>query len=167
MCSEESCFDFAKQYLLDTRDGLCLKACFGMSQQDISEVRALFDSAMFSDENDKGETHFPDFVGTNGFIEHFEVSIAGESNRKGSVDRQFAAESKRMSDNKMAEMMNESGFCADSIVRKMPKSSYDYFVGSFRRNFEKHICHLRKYTGTKDVGVFMVDARRCFFVANV
>lgn len=39
----------------------------------------------------------------------------------------------------------------------LQKNSYEYFVESFKRNFEKHLESLRRYNGQKDKGVFLIE----------
>lgn len=38
-----------------------------------------------------------------------------------------------------------------------PEYSYESFVHSFKRNFEKHIKHLQDYSGNKKNGVFLIE----------
>lgn len=38
-----------------------------------------------------------------------------------------------------------------------PEYSYENFVKSFKRNFEKHIKSLQKYKGDKSIGIFLIE----------
>ena len=113
---------------------------------------------------------FPDFLFDDGFIEHFQVSAANE-NKKGSEHNiavnVFERESKEIFEQEKNEFLqspprkNPVIGTYDLKVTKhemaCPEYSYGSFVKSFKRNFEKHITSLQKYTGEKSIGIFLIE----------
>ena len=113
---------------------------------------------------------FPDFLFDGGFIEHFQVSAANE-NKKGSKHNiavnDFERESKETFEQEKNEFLqspprkNPVIGTYDLKVTKhemvCPAYNYESFVKSFKRNFEKHINSLQKYTGDKTNGIFLIE----------
>lgn len=113
---------------------------------------------------------FPDFMFDGGFIEHFQVSAANE-NKKGSKHNiavnDFERESKETFEQEKNEFLqsppreNPTMGTYDMKVVKhemaCPEYSYENFVKSFKRNFEKHIKSLQKYKGDKSIGIFLIE----------
>lgn len=113
---------------------------------------------------------FPDFLFDGGFIEHFQVSAANE-NKKGSKHNiavnDFERESKETFEQEKIEFLqspprkNPVIGTYDLKVTKhemvCPAYNYESFVKSFKRNFEKHINSLQKYTGDKTNGIFLIE----------
>lgn len=113
---------------------------------------------------------FPDFVFSNGFIEHFQVSSANET-KKGSEhnieENRFKKTSKETFQKELKDFLQSpprkdasADTCDTQIltqVMKSPDYSYNDFVCSFKRNFKKHIDSLRKYSGEKSVGIFLIE----------
>lgn len=96
---------------------------------------------------------FPDFLFDGGFIEHFQVSAANE-NKKGSKHNiainDFERESKTTFEQEKNEFLQSplrknpviGSYDMKAVKHEMicPKYSYESFVKSFKRNFEKHLC---------------------------
>ena len=113
---------------------------------------------------------FPDFLFDGGFIEHFQVSAANE-NKIGSAHNiavnDFERESRATFEQEKNEFLqspprkNPVIGTYDLKVTKHemvgPKYNYESFVKSFKRNFEKHITSLQKYTGDKANGIFLIE----------
>ena len=113
---------------------------------------------------------FPDFVFPNGFIEHFQVSLANET-KKGSEHniavKDFEEISSEVFEKEQYDFLQSpprKNASADKydmqvITHKMesPDYSYNNFVCSFKRNFEKHINSLQRYSGEKSVGIFLIE----------
>lgn len=113
---------------------------------------------------------FPDFLFDDGFIEHFQVSAANE-NKKGSKHNSavnvFERESKEtfeQAKNKFLQLPPRKNPVIGTYDLKVtkhemacPEYSYESFVKSFKRNFEKHIKSLQKYTGKKSIGIFLIE----------
>ena len=115
---------------------------------------------------------FPDFLFDGGFIEHFQVSAANE-NKKGSKHNiavnDFERKSKETFEQEKNKFLqspprkNPVIGTYDLKVTKhemvCPAYNYESFVKSFKRNFEKHINSLQKYTGDKTNGIFLRTCR--------
>lgn len=113
---------------------------------------------------------FPDFLFDGGFIEHFQVSAANE-NKKGSKHNiainDFERESKTTFEQERNEFLQSPprknpviGTYDMKVVKHemaCPEYSYENFVKSFKRNFEKHIKSLQKYKGDKSIGIFLIE----------
>lgn len=107
---------------------------------------------------------FPDFVFDGGFIEHFQVTSAKET-RKGDEQRisesQFEKDNQEHFDRIKQEYLNSTPspgtLTTDIFEMDSPEYSYECFVQSFKRNFEKHVEGLSKYNGDKSVGIFLVE----------
>lgn len=113
---------------------------------------------------------FPDFIFPNGFIEHFQVSAAKET-KKGSAHN-IAVNDFEQSSNKAFDQEREKflqspprkNASIDTYDMKVityemasPEYSYDSFVRSFKKNFEKHLKSLQKYNGEKNIGIFLIE----------
>jgi hypothetical protein len=113
---------------------------------------------------------FPDFLFDGGFIEHFQVSAANE-NRKGSAHNIAVNDFERESDTAFEQEKNDflqspprknpviGTYDLKVVTHEMtcPEYSYESFVKSFKRNFEKHIRHLQDYSGDKTNGTFLIE----------
>ena len=113
---------------------------------------------------------FPDFLFDGGFIEHFQVSATNE-NKKGSKHNiavnDFERESKTTFEQERNEFLQSpprknpviGTYDMKVVKREMtcPEYSYENFVKSFKRNFEKHIKSLQKYKGDKSIGIFLIE----------
>lgn len=113
---------------------------------------------------------FPDFLFDGGFIEHFQVSAANE-NKKGSKHNiavnDFERESKTTFEQERNEFLQSPprknpviGTYDMKVVKHemaCPEYSYENFVKSFKRNFDKHILSLQKYKGDKSIGIFLIE----------
>lgn len=117
-----------------------------------------------------GKSKFPDFLIDDGFIEHFQVSAANE-NKKGSAHNIAVNDFEKSSE---LTFKKEKTKFLQSPPRVNPKIdtydlrvieqemespvySYDGFIRSFKRNFEKHIESLKEYTGNKSIGIFLIE----------
>ena len=113
---------------------------------------------------------FPDFLFDGGFIEHFQVSAANE-NKKGSKHNiavnDFERESKETFEQEKNDFLQSpprknpviGTYDLKVVTHEMacPEYSYESFVKSFKRNFEKHIKSLQNYTGVKSIGIFLIE----------
>ena len=113
---------------------------------------------------------FPDFIFPNGFIEHFQVSAANET-KKGSAhniavndfeqsnNKAFKQERKEFLQSPPRQNASIDTYDMKVITHEMvsPEYSYDGFVRSFKKNFEKHIKSLQKYNGEKTIGIFLIE----------
>ena len=145
----------------------------------LNVVRKLLrtkDCNLYVDENDyiinyiltaqanEHESDFPDFIFDSGFIEHFQVSSAKETS-KGSCFKQEESNYKRATDKACEESQEQwqrEEFKPNTIMTKAydliyDENSYEYFVNSFKRNFEKHVGSLKEYGGQKENGIFLIE----------
>lgn len=113
---------------------------------------------------------FPDFIFSNVFIEHFQVSAANET-KKGSAHniavndfeqsniKAFDQERKEFLQSPPRKNASIDTYDLKVITHEMPSPeySYDSFVRSFKKNFEKHLKSLQKYNGEKTIGIFLIE----------
>lgn len=107
---------------------------------------------------------FPDFLFNGGYIEHFTVYTSHE-NRNGAehkrAEHSFNTDVKTKVDQQTAEWLQSpphTEICVKEYKMQSPEYSYEYFVKSFKRNFENHIESLKSYYGEKDNGIFLIEA---------
>lgn len=109
-------------------------------------------------------SNFPDFIFDEGFIEHFQVTSAKET-AKGDKHKIIESKFETNSQAKFKQIKQEflsSAFCPGTFstnVLKMesPEYSYEYFLCSFKRNFESHIKSMNKYNGNSSISIFLVE----------
>lgn len=135
---------------------------YGISIEEQQQLHVLIDTAQDTD----GETTtFPDFIGENGWIEHFQVS-SSKCNRKGNENNRKIASINRAIEKQIEDSINEeslihpfsSSFCFN-------KDSLANYHKSFEDNWEKHYrSYLKEQGRLKDleVSAFMLDSDDCF-----
>ena len=106
---------------------------------------------------------FPDFLFENGFIEHFQITASKET-RKGAQHRQKQVQLRNEAEQRFRTMCNELNDAppANSLTREICEMetlpySYEMYETSFRRNWQHHIDSLQKYTGCRNVSIFMIE----------
>ena len=136
-----------------------LKKYFGLLQEDIDEIN---DILKITKPNEK-LSEFPDFIFKNGFIEHFQIT-SSKTNKNGAKQlkevslfkNKVEKETKRFEEN-----CNVNPDCSkirsENWTMKYPKHSYEYLCDSFKKNWENHMDSLNKYTGDKDIGIFLIE----------
>lgn len=148
---EQGCFERVKKLAKDKNDTRLLSFLY--------KANANSESSLF-----------PDFLFDGGFIEHFQVSATNE-NKKGSKHNiainDFERESKTTFEQERNEFLQSPprknpviGTYDMKVVKHemaCPEYSYENFVKSFKRNFEKHIKSLQKYKGDKSIGIFLIE----------
>ncbi len=109
-------------------------------------------------------SEFPDFIFEDGFIEHFQISSSKET-KKGSdfniAKNDFNKDMKEKFDKNKNEWL-ASDFQSNTLGVKIYETifddgSYEFYIKSFKKNFDKHITSLRKYNGEKSIGIFLVE----------
>lgn len=148
---EQRCLDIVKAKINDD-------CCFAMSQEDDLILKNALDNANPNPDSNA----FPDFIYEEGFIEHFQVTSSYE-NRKGSTIERENGELKRDFNRKLMEATKD--LPSDCITIQSVSShdlwhsqhSYEYFVESFRSNFENHILKMHKYSGNNMHGIFLIE----------
>ena len=149
--AEQRCLDIVKEkYNGDCR--------FAMSYED----DLIIEEALRNAKPNPQSSSFPDFVFEGGFIEHFQVTSSYE-NRKGSTMQRENSELMRDFNKKMEEATEN--LPPDCITIQSVSSSnlwhkqhsYENFCDSFRSNFENHLASMRKYSGDKEHGIFLIE----------
>lgn len=104
---------------------------------------------------------FPDFIFDGGFIEHFEITASKET-RKGSELRKESRLFEQSCDEQFQEFKKEidnlqpNTMMTQNLDFIFEKNSYENFVKSFQKNWERHIDSLNKYSGDKKYGIFLI-----------
>lgn len=131
---------------------------FGMQYNDIKTIYLALQNAK---RNEKASC-FPDFILNNGFIEHFRITSSNET-KKGSAkiigdknfDRMIELERKKFKEE--CENGRGSRNSTQSWVHLDVCHSYDNLEKSFYKNFNKHLKSLGKYTGNKQLKIFLIE----------
>ena len=122
---------------------------------DLRPIAELIVSAQNTDfknaKTEKNETRFPDFICTNGLIEHFQIS--GTKEKK---DGSQIAKDRGKCDKDIDTAINNGEQHVSKVFSV--HQSYDDFAASFKRNWNNHISKLRNYQGNKDNVCFMIES---------
>lgn len=137
----------------------CCKNYFGLLREDRIEIEQILRNAQ---PNEKA-SEFPDFIFSNGFIEHFQVS-SSKTTRKGAKHTKemscFISKVNREKED-LEQKWNQSPsfdkIRSEQWIMDNPEHSHTYLISSFENNWKNHIESLNKYTGNKNVGIFMVE----------
>lgn len=123
----------------------------------------IINIVMNIDQSQKDNSRFPDFTFTNGFIEHFQISGKKE-NSKGS---EYNIREKELNDEKEEILANFQKEClntepSNKLGVESNQSidedySHEYFMNSFKRQWNKHINSLNKYDNNKEISIFMIE----------
>ena len=149
--NEQKCLDIVKAMFNDN-------CRFAMSYED----DLIIENALANAKPNPQSSSFPDFIFEEGFIEHFQVTSSYE-NRKGSTMERENSELRRDFDRKAMEATED--LPPDCITIQSVSSSnlwhkqhsYEYFVESFKSNFENHLLSAHKYTGNNEHGIFLIE----------
>lgn len=183
---EQQCLDFIRQGLF-TRDGKAIlhpftnktyeevddiefakeqmwfinntayKNYFGLLGKDRTEIEQIIRIAK---PNDKA-SEFPDFKFDYGYIEHFQIS-SSKSTKKGAEHlkemSRFISKVNEEADSFKQECKNNFG---ELRVKQWsidnPDHNHSFLIKSFKNNWKNHLKSLNKYSGKKDVGIFMIE----------
>lgn len=137
----------------------CCKSYFGLLDNDRAEIENVLRIAKAN----PASSLFPDFVFDNGFIEHFQVTSSSVT-RKGAThtrkEKEFyhkvATEAKEIK-SKWDETPSCGNVRSKSWMFSNPTHCYNFFVESFKRNWNHHLDSYKKYTGSKEIGIFMIE----------
>lgn len=132
---------------------------FGLSDDE----RAEFANAIRTAKPNPSSSEFPDFVFSNGFIEHFQIT-SSKTTRKGATHTREESNFHRKVDaetKKLAEEWNKTPCFDEERSRSWsfdnPVHSYVFLKDSFKSHWKNHIESKQKYAGEKTVGIFMID----------
>ncbi len=149
--SEQRCLDIVKEKY----NGECR---FAMSYED----NLIIKDALSNAKPNPQSSSFPDFIFEGGFIEHYQVTSSYES-RKGSMMQRENSDLVRDFNKRVAEAtgnlpsdcMTIQSVSSSNLWHK--QHSYENFSDSFRKNFENHLESARKYSGSKEHGIFLIE----------
>lgn len=137
----------------------CHKSYFGLLENDCEE----FENVLRVAQTNPDTSRFPDFIFENGFIEHFQVTSSVVT-KKGAMHTKEESEFRRRVDADTEKLTAEwSETPSFDVVRSKswtftnPSHAYEHLVNSFKHNWEHHMESYRKYTGSKQIGIFMVE----------
>lgn len=137
----------------------CHQNYFGLLEEDRNEIEQILQMV----KPNVKKSDFPDFVFDYGFIEHFQVS-SSKTTRKGAehIKEMSCFTSKVNNGKKIIEQEWNENPNYDEVRSKHwtmdnPKHSHSFLIKSFKRNWINHINSLDKYTGKKNIGIFMIE----------
>lgn len=137
----------------------CHKLYFGLEENNREEFECVLQVAQANPD----ASRFPDFIFESGFIEHFQVT-SSPTTRKGATHTRKESEFRRTVDIETKKIEGEwNGTPSFDKVRSKswafsnPTHSYEFLSDSFRSNWQHHMESYKKYTGSKQTGIFMVE----------
>mgnify|MGYP006987514687 CR=1 FL=1 len=137
----------------------CRKSYFGLLERDRKEFENILRIAKANSNLSK----FPDFVFDNGFIEHFQIT-SSQTNRKGSVHKKeesiFISKVESETEKIMQEWNETPSFDevrSKSWAHTNPVHTYEFLVKSLKSNWKHHLESCKQYTGSKEIGIFMIE----------
>lgn len=108
-------------------------------------------------------SEFPDFIFDNGFIEHFQIT-SSKVTRKGAIHARKEGDFQRRVDvdtekikAKWYETPSFGGVQSESWAFQNPEHSHNYLNDSLKQNWERHLASSIKYSGGKEIGIFMIE----------
>lgn len=161
---ESACFDKIKRALF-YKDEMPIcnpdfnKNYFGLLENERHEFANIIRTA----KPNPSSSEFPDFIFDNGFIEHFRIT-SSQITRKGATHAREESEFRRRvgtESEELKEKWNETpsfdGVRSKSWAFQNPAHSYTFLINSFKQNWEHHLESYQKYSGEKDIGIFMLE----------
>lgn len=109
------------------------------------------------------DTKFPDFIGDQGFIEHFQIS-SSKTTKRGQEHTKQLNQFKKQSENIINNLNHEEidihkplEIAHITNIMKYPEHSYEYLLESLKSAWNKHLNSLKNYKGPNSIKVFMVQ----------
>lgn len=145
--------DIEKNCLSIVNNNMIKKNCFGLSNNQYMEVKKWLSEAKPNSKN-----KFPDFIFSEGFIEHFAVTSSLE-NRKGAKQKRESNTFKKSSEaNFLGNLSSyEKTLLSHSYVRKFEEHTHLNVVNSIKKNWTKHIESHDKNYSTTGHGIFLIE----------
>lgn len=135
------------------------KNYFGLLENERLEFANIIRTA----EPNPSSSEFPDFIFDNGFIEHFQIT-SSQITHKGAAHARKESEFRRRVETGTEELKkkwNETPSFdrvrSESWAFQNPAHSYTFLIDSFKQNWERHLESYQKYSGKKDIGIFMIE----------
>lgn len=149
--AERNCFELVQK-------NLDYENFFAMSYKDRDLIKYIFEKA----KPNENLNAFPDFIFDSGFIEHFQVTSSTEGRKGSLMEREKAGIHQDFNERvkEVSKNFSEDGITIQSVSTTQywhQSHSYENFVQSFKSNLGHHIKNMEKYTGKKDLKVFMVE----------
>ncbi len=139
-------------------NGSFIEHCFGMVENEMKELADIIRVAR----PNPSSSEFPDFIFKNGFIEHFQITSSRET-RKGATHTKKECDFQRKVTAEMEELEQQRSETPSfdevrsaSWEMQNPEHSHALLVNSFKQNWEKHLGSVKKYSGPKEIGVFLI-----------
>ena len=114
-------------------------------------------------------SEFPDFLFETGFIEQFQITASKET-KKGALHRKEQERFYKEAEQRLQAMREEleqappaNELTYEICKMKAPMYSYEMYEHSFHKNWQHHMDSLEKYTGCREVGVFLISYRGPLF----
>lgn len=145
---EQRCLDIIKNHMNE-------KDCFGLSNKQYIELKKRLSEAKPNPNSNK----FPDFVFSDGFIEHFAVTSSLE-NKKGAKQKKESTNFKKNSETNFLNNLDNSEeemMYSHSYSRGFEEHSHRNIIDSIKKNWIKHIESNDKYISTPKRGIFLVE----------
>ena len=150
--TEQNCFEIVKASLNND-------IYFAMSFEDRKLIKRAFNEAK---PNTK-ESSFPDFIFSDGYIEHFQVTSSLE-NRKGAtmqIEKSKIAREIEQKKEKSIENLPK-GEITFHHIESAPfwhkTHSYENYVDSFKKNYQSHIESQKNYLSVENThSIFMIE----------
>jgi len=150
--TELACLDLVKKAYWS---GTCL---FGLENDDKGALWHLLENC-----NSNKGTKFPDFIGDQGFIEHFQIS-SSKTTKRGQEHTKQLNQFKKQSENIINNLNHEEidihkplEIAHITNIMKYPEHSYEYLLESLKSAWNKHLNSLKNYKGPNSIKVFMVQ----------
>ncbi len=161
---ESACFGRIKSALFTKSPAFYCNSDFNKNYFGLLENERLeFANIIRTAKPNPSSSEFPDFIFDNGFIEHFQIT-SSQVNRKGATHAKKESEFWRKvksETEKIEEEWNETPSFdrvrSESWVFQNPVHSHNFLIDSFKQNWEHHLESYQKYSGKKDIGIFMVE----------
>ena len=135
------------------------KNYFGLLREDRSEFANIIRTAR----PNPSESEFPDFIFKNGFIEHFQITSSRVTCKGATHARKISDFQRKIKDetDTLEEKWNKEP-CFDKVRSKSwtfqnPEHNHDFLMDSFKRNWEHHFESWKKYSGEKEIGIFLIE----------
>lgn len=145
---EQRCLDFVKNDMSE-------KDCFGLSNKQYIELRKWLSEAKPNFDNNK----FPDFVFSDGFIEHFAVTSSLED-KKGAKQKRESSVLKNKSEANFLSRLDsteEEKIFSRSYGRKFEEHTHFNILNSTKKNWIKHIESYDKNVSAPKQGIFLIE----------
>lgn len=145
--------DIEKKCLNFVNNNINKKNCFGLSNNQYMELKKWLSEAKPNSKN-----KFPDFIFSEGFVEHFAVTSSLE-NGKGAKQKR---ESSTFKNNSKANFLGhlssyEKTLLSHSYARKFEEHTHFNIVNSIKKNWTKHIESYDKNYSTTEHGIFLIE----------